>query len=261
MEFLGGELPARLQDHALTCGVCSQKIREFNTIHDLFTALPAKAPSVLLRQRILAMSRDDSLLPKPLMTRFWHGIFKNHGWTPVAVSLALIFAMVNLVLPFYENSKTDQAVVVPLQHEALTVDPRLQMVTNKNQASILDDAFIMPQIGEPSAMSVSLPELKDRHEQRVNALLEADADDLLMRGRRFKSLGRMDLALKDFETIYRFYPNYTYMGDVLLYRAQCYAFQGYKDRAIESLEVFSEKYPDKKSLIVPMIEQLENQTK
>lgn len=98
--------------------------------------------------------------------------------------------------------------------------------------------------------------LSRQFQGRQQALLESDADTLFMQGRRFKTLGRMDLAVRDFETIYHFYPNYTYMGDVLMYRAQCYAFLGNVDKAIESLEVFSKKYPSKQALVTPMIDQL-----
>lgn len=93
--------------------------------------------------------------------------------------------------------------------------------------------------------------------QRQKALMESDADTLLMRGRRYQSAGRIDLALRDFETIYRYYPNYTYMGDVLMHRARCFAFQGQYDDAIASLEIFVEKYPAKKGLVLPMIDQIE----
>ena len=106
----------------------------------------------------------------------------------------------------------------------------------------------------PSPFSVV--ELEKIHRERKEALLEQDADSLLMRGRRYKSMGRVDLALRDFETIFRFYPGYLYMGDVLMYRAQCLAFQGDYDRAIESLDTYLKKEPSKKGLIEPMIDQL-----
>jgi len=86
--------------------------------------------------------------------------------------------------------------------------------------------------------------------------MESDADTLLMRGRRLKAMGKVDQALKDFDNILSFYPNYTYMGDVLMYRAQCYAILGKFDEAIGSLEVYLEKNPSKRSLIEPMINQI-----
>ncbi len=91
---------------------------------------------------------------------------------------------------------------------------------------------------------------------RYKLLMESDADALLMRGRRLKAMGRVDLALNDFDTIYQSYPDYTYIGDVLMYRAQCYAFQGQYDQAVDSLEAYLEKDPSKKALVLSMIAQI-----
>ncbi|EKD42188.1 MAG: hypothetical protein ACD_73C00279G0007 [uncultured bacterium] len=87
--------------------------------------------------------------------------------------------------------------------------------------------------------------------------MESDADGLLMRGRRLKAMGKVDQALKDFDNILEFYPSYSYLGDVLMYRAQCYAILGKFDEAVQSLEVYLEKNPTKRSLIEPMINQIQ----
>ena len=102
----------------------------------------------------------------------------------------------------------------------------------------------------------SLSDLEKIFQQRQKTLLETDADTLLMRGRRLKAMGSVELALKDFETIYYFYPEYSYMSDVLMYRAQCYALLGDKTRARESLEEILKKNPSKKEIVSPLIEQL-----
>ena len=41
-----------------------------------------------------------------------------------------------------------------------------------------------------------------------------------------------------------------------MYRAQCYAFLGEYDKALESLTVYAKKYPDKTPLIQSMMEQV-----
>ena len=43
------------------------------------------------------------------------------------------------------------------------------------------------------------------------------------------------------------------MGDVLMYRSQCYAFQGNFDKAVESLEIYRKKDPSKARLLASMI--------
>lgn len=125
-------------------------------------------------------------------------------------------------------------------------------------SALIREELLSEDVGS-GALPLSLAELEEEFQKRQHNLLEADADHLLMRGRRFKSMGRVDLALQDFEIIYRFYPNYTYLSDVLLYRAQCYAFQGKVDEAIESLEILVKKYPSKKPLVAPMIQQIQTQ--
>lgn len=100
-------------------------------------------------------------------------------------------------------------------------------------------------------------DLKELFEQRRLALLEKDADDLLMRGRRLKSLGRVDLALKDFQTIYQFYPDYTYLGDVIMFKAQCHAFLGERDSAVADLKEFMKRYPEKSHIAESMLRQVQ----
>lgn len=102
----------------------------------------------------------------------------------------------------------------------------------------------------------SQEDLQSIFEQRRLALMEKDADDLLMRGRRLKSLGRVDLALKDFQTIYQFYPDYTYLGDVIMYKAQCNAFLGNKEAAVTDLKEFMSRYPDKSHIAESMLRQV-----
>lgn len=109
---------------------------------------------------------------------------------------------------------------------------------------------------EASVPSFSLNELEKIYQQRHKTLLETDADSLMMRGRRLKAMGNLELALKDFETIYYFYPEYTYMSDVLMYRAQCYSLLGDFALARESLEEILKKNPSKKEIVQPLLEQL-----
>lgn len=109
---------------------------------------------------------------------------------------------------------------------------------------------------EASVPSFSLNELEKIYQQRHKTLLETDADSLMMRGRRLKAMGNLELALKDFETIYYFYPEYTYMSDVLMYRAQCYSLLGDFALARESLEEILKKNPSKKDIVKPLLEQL-----
>lgn len=110
----------------------------------------------------------------------------------------------------------------------------------------------MPSLGT-EGMGVSF---EKQLEEFRKLTMESDADSLLMRGRRLKAMGKVDQALKDFESILDFYPNYSYLGDVLMYRAQCYAILGRFDEAIHSLETYLEKNPSKRNLIEPMIDQI-----
>lgn len=216
---------------------------EFNYLSSLFKALPQKEvpPSLVESVRQIAYSKNQ-VFSGTFVSSVIH-YFKSFQFrlrfAPALIGVVLLVSIFTVLKS--EQSFKSHGVV--LGGDELTYD--LQSISLGENSS---------QPNNPPPLTVS--DLQQLFEDRKNQMMELDADMLLMRGRRAKAMGRIDLALQDFETIYRFYPNYSYMGDVLMYRAQCYAFKGRYQEAIDSLSSYQNLYPSKKPLIEPMIIQL-----
>lgn len=231
--------------HLKGCSACQKEWDKLLYLKSLFGLLSEKTPSQLSVSKIKAISR--SYKPLNLFEKLgfssWAGFSFNLA--PALVVIFFIIAGLTLVFnpPFEGGEGGDAASSGDLS------EPNFLMhkITPVSRESDTDNA-----------MGFSLVDLEKSYQEHYTSILEADADKLMMRGRRFKSMGRMDLALRDFETIFRFYPNYTYMADVLMYRAQCYAFLGEIDEAVKSLDLVLKKDPSKEAIIQPMIEQIKD---
>lgn len=272
-----------LEHHLVGCSSCQKEYSDFLSVRKIFSYLPNLAP------------KADSLTHLLRFSRAYVSAERNWGWVgslPLiwfkarekklsdffvnfvnfvgrfSFAPASVFAMMILavLITFYSSGKVDKVDKKSGESSSFTASSR------EDSSSLFDLRQVaLPQVAtsqvEPSTLleadlpqiQLKLPELEKRWKERRLQMMEADADSLMMRGRRFKAMGRVDMALNDFETIYHFYPEYSYMGDVLMYRAQCYAFQGNIDKALESLKIFTDKYPSKKSLVLPMMNQLESE--
>ncbi|MBI4411389.1 MAG: tetratricopeptide repeat protein [Deltaproteobacteria bacterium] len=289
VDLLYGEVSASAKEaklHLDSCSSCREEMSQLVEIRSIFNQLPDhEAPSYLM-ENVLALAR---LTPHSREE-------KGEGWlsrflkpftvlglpqVPVTVAVGMVLALIVLfnssrsplnTLPqgrggdiavregpvgvpgglfvADEAALRERVLVNPFEIENPTFDLKYRL-PNAPQGGTLSDFNAMTMENDES-----VADIEALLGQRRKMLVEADADSLMMRGRRLKSMGRVDMALKDFETIYRFYPDYTYIGDVLMYRAQCYAFLGSYDKALESLKVYTQKFPDKAPLIGPMLEQL-----
>lgn len=204
---------------------------------EAYKAWPDEAVPFYLIHKVLDAEEGTSISWRTRI-KGWFPIMPYWNWAPAMVGLLLVLSIFHLAIP---NSK-----------------PVNQVVKVTNGPSLPSRVNDVPAFG---VRSVSIRDdfqnvVDQQYLVRQEAMAQADADTLMMRGRRMKALGRMDLALQDFETIVRHYPDYDYIGDVLTYRAQSYAVLGNIDQAIESLEFYLKKFPSKANLILPMIEQI-----
>lgn len=251
------------RDHAQGCSSCAEANQQFLRIQSVFLSLPQTEPSLSSLQFVLQKARGqatkpglwanlvswaDSLLPSSL------GAF---NWAPAMMVLLLMVSG-----SFFAQNKSETINLPEQPRLAALKSPSgirpsyslfpsgaEQMFSPIEKVALTTGA--LPSVDTPNVEDFSTPSASE--DDLKKALLEEDADNLLMRGRRFKSMGRVDLALKDFETIFHYYPDYTYIGDVLMYRSQCYAFQGNFQKAVESLEIYKRKDPSKAALLEPMI--------
>lgn len=235
--------------HAAECASCAEEVKKFQFITSQFDALPLVSPSPQAVQNILnSIRQEPSVKKEGWFSNFWQGI-----WMPVPIGV-MAMMLVAVVSLFHSNE-------VALQDRLLD-KPSATMGLTYNRPGLIP-SYENVAFGQMPTLDANISQIQPsptdqeaRWQEKQRAVLEAEADALMMRGRRLKALGRVDLALNDFETITRFYPDYTYLGDVLMYRAQCYAFQGNVDKAFESLNTYVQKYPDKRSVVQPMIDQL-----
>lgn len=241
-------LLAKAVDHRMGCPDCLRAWNEMSQVTDIFHSLKNRSPSQDLLQLILKQVKETNrgILFKDRILSWFYPAGRPWVWVaPVAVVLIILSISVIKVVPNIEEKSDSGILAEPIAHEIFN------FLDSDRGPSAVSEGF-RPVATEGASLSA----LKDEFMNRHRLLLEEDADRLLMRGRRYKTMGRMDLALRDFETIYRFYPDYTYMGDVLMYRAQCYAFQGYMNEALSSLKTYLKREPSKKGIIQPMIDQL-----
>lgn len=98
---------------------------------------------------------------------------------------------------------------------------------------------------------------KTRFLKRLAKMMQDDADLLFLNARRLKNSGQIEKALADFELLYRFYPQYTYLSDVLIYRAQCFALLGQPKKAINSLHVLAARDAKRAKFAKALIDYIE----
>ncbi|MBI2339421.1 MAG: hypothetical protein HYU99_03490 [Deltaproteobacteria bacterium] len=273
----------KVEAHLTSCRACREEINQLIEIRSVFSKLPDCEPASRLVSNVMALARytpgtgpaGKARYPllvtrhSSLVGRFLDAFFVLRP-VPLMVAASMILAVTLLFnsraplqSPSYSSLPDHDLFVVneaalrervlenpfEIENPAFDLkyrDPsgRMQAVSPGFNMEILDDG-------------ASLAGIEKILMERRKMLVEADADSLMMRGRRLKAMGRVDMALKDFETIYRFYPDYTYIGDVLIYRAQCHAVLGEYDRALEGLDVYSAKFPEKASFVRSIIEQVE----
>jgi len=221
-----------------------EEANEIKQLRALYANLPNPLPSKELTHAILSKAWDESIKLKKQARK---------GRFVLLVKALSVITPIFLVILFTQSDLFQkEELVAPNSYEyPYSFNAAKSFYGFNSQASGL----------VADVLEVGLPTMADHDQQKVQetARREFDADFLLMRGRRFKALGRMDLALVDFETLMNLYPDYTYMGDVLMYRAQCYAFLGNYPKAVESMEIYANYFPSKRSLVEPMIEQLKIQ--
>jgi tetratricopeptide (TPR) repeat protein len=246
--------------HFDSCSVCQTEVLQFLEIRSLFSKVPLKEPSFSSLQLVIQKARGWAQKPSLwslLVTQVEAFFHSSWNWAPAFMVLLLAVS----VGSFSENVFKKQVDNNYSLNSSIKSKPRYslvgsgqQMISPLERVSLSQASLNGEETSETNFEFQGLP--GQSADDLKTALLEEDADNLLMRGRRFKSMGRVDLALKDFETIFHYYPNYTYIGDVLMYRSQCYAFQGNFDKAMESLEVYMKKDPSKAGLLQSMINQL-----
>lgn len=263
--------------HLQHCADCLKEWKASKEVLHAFKGLPQVTPSSSLLWTIRSRARA-SLEQKNAILKWWKSLW-THAHNPYAAFQGLMGAGVvaALILFFMPAPSMDPKLTATAYQNEIPNDllhGYLKATDNERAAywdgaepaspsPLIQPAAVgmeadlngnQPLVDGPRALSEA--EMEFVYAQRKKALLEADADALMMRGRRLKSKGRIDLALQDFDAITRFYPEYAYMGDVLMYRAQCLAFLGNTEKALESLDSYIQRYPDKKGLIEPMKHQL-----
>lgn len=293
---LGVANEAEIKVHINACPLCKSEYGKLEEVRLIFSHIPVLESPPSSLDKILAFAyRFERERPKEKTGGKPGGIFsavvKNicapRSMAPVTVAVCLFVA---LLISFFEAGPPDET-QGPASPFASIIEPTIGPFTGTAlRERLLENPFadrapffgvpntplgfapdsgdasagkgpllkevLSPDYGSGPAPSLNVSDLEKIYEQRHRALLESDADSLMMRGRRLKSMGHIDLALKDFETIYLFYPDYSYMSDVLMYRAQCYALLGDAGKAVESLKMVIKKYPAKKDLVLPLIDQL-----
>lgn len=275
---LSAEEKALSLSHRDSCPSCTQEFKTVFEAKNIFSLLPEKQPSGIIVNKIRFLAEEKAPVPFGVrVTRAIESIFGfGRSLVPGMVGSMAIAAFVFLFTQadpqnpgsVSQNDETNKAVA----YDKTTI-PNLSMRVKlgENPFNLSGDASVQPVASSvfsfPSSVTelgnsegdesdLSSEQLQKIYEARKKALLESDADSLLMRGRRLKAMGRIDLALTDFETIYHYYPDYTYIADVLVYRAQCFALQGKTEKAIESLSMYAEKEPSKTEVVKSMIRQL-----
>lgn len=244
-----------------------KELESLRFTHQIMERIEDYSPAGASTKKILAFSSRFLREQNPSFLNSFFQFFRlQWNWAPALVLLFFAVSTLSLSLGKYfpwageeivfsSESQSSQTLPSWPDHTLERASELPVQKVSVEDIARLENPFELKE-NTPSEV-VTLSDIERTHHERQKLLLERDADQLLMQGRRYKSAGRIDLALRDFETIYRFYPNYTYMEDVLMYRAQCYAFQGKVDEAISSLELLIEKNPSKESLILPMIRQIE----
>lgn len=268
-------LDKTIKGHLAGCPSCRQSMNQLVETRNIFNKLPENEPPLRLKENILALARyaRPAYIP-PARSRLWSFVvafgLRPAPFMVAAVMLLAVIFIFNAVRSPFPSSPVASSYSLPSRGLFVADEAALRERVLVNPFEIENPTFDLkyrvPKGSEGTSFSGFQPlPLEDEDssatietllQQRRKMLLEADADSLMMRGRRLKSMGRIDIALKDFETIYHFYPDYTYIGDVLMYRAQCYAFLGEYNKALESLTVYLKKYPDKAPLIQSMMEQI-----
>lgn len=275
-----------VMSHQMACSSCRKVWEAARQMRDLYASLPVLSPSSSLLEPIYAeLNRSQKTVLAGFVDfcrTFATGLIAGGRLAPALMGVLMVTATYLLATSVNSSHSLASRIVSPLTPAfAPEGGLRDQLFSNPMEAApgfgvtaqpvardfaqnlpslrtvAIDDSPLMD--GVLSGLPTRDPaDLAQKFEERKRALMESDADALMMRGRRLKAMGRVDLALKDFESIYRFYPEYSYMGDVLVYRAQCYAFQGEVEKAVDSLTDFVKKYPGKAALMQPMIEELKN---
>lgn len=285
LDYLYGEEAPSAEEaaHLESCSACQTEWNALAHTRSVFSKLPEVSPRQMTINRILAHARSQSAHGvKGILVRIF-----SFGLNPVPASIMALLAVAVIVVFGMKGPQVDERVAAggieksgSSTEMVLANDQALRERLFENPFDVSSPSFNLKKrpvsssffdlrnvaTDDPSLIDsdwpqagLSIADLEKKWKERRKMLLESDADALMMRGRRLKAMGRVDLALRDFETIFRFYPDYTYIGDVLMYRAQCFAFQGDYNKALQSLEIFTEKFPAKKALIQPMIDQLEVQ--
>lgn len=239
--------------HLEDCRDCSAEWAEFTRVLQLIDQVDDKRPSLSASFKILQLSRQRPVTFKQKVLHYLRPIKTHFKWNLAPVMMAAFFLVSTAFL-----IKSQISPEIAQKTEALeqgifskwTASPLVKKVSRGG----FDDSQTYGFQHEPQ-----IPSIEESFQKRQAALRERDADQLLMRGRRLKSTGRIDLALRDFETIYRYYPEYTYMSDVLLYKAQCYTFLGENQKALDVLSILTEKFPSKEHIVTPLVQQLEQQ--
>ncbi|MBX7147867.1 tetratricopeptide repeat protein [bacterium] len=265
------EVVQAFHHHSKECPSCQAELSRLQEISLVFSTLPQKEPTQATLNAILEKSKKTSVWSLILSPFENAGRLLNAGlkMAPIMMGLFVGFAALHVIT---NRSSNNPVVASNIEQSQALKDRLLNDQFNLSQ-NYPNNSFQLPQApitktafddqpglfnDDVNPFGVAQDQLKQRFEERKQQLLEADADSLMMRGRRLKAMGRIDLALADFETIYQFHPTYTYMSDVLMYRAQCYAIQGHLKDAIDSLNEIIARYPDKKDMVLPMIDQLKS---
>lgn len=286
INYYGQVLPPDLARHVSECDACQKVWEAQHGVHLAYSTLPDHEPSYFVVQKLLSLSRKESfkLREKSSLVDFVRRWFTELMMpAPLSVMAMLLIAAFVLVrsgedLKNGDATGDDSSVAQPVASQELT-PLRERLLTNPLSTGLQPKPVTTwnPSSVQPvsNAEGQSDPKWQDALAQNPNITgngvvtnndkidpdtltREADADALLMRGRRLKSAGRLDLAIGDFEVIYQNYPDYTYISDVLIFRAQCYFMLGDRPKALESLEEFAKRFPDRRDTVDPMINQLLN---
>jgi len=276
---LGSQEKVASLSHRDSCPTCTQEFKTIFEAKNIFSHLQEKEPSGIIVNRIRYLAEEKAFVPFGVrVSRAFENIFGfGRSLVPGMVGSMAIAAFVFLFTQANPQnpalvSQNDEAGKTATYDKTTIPNLSMRVKLGENPFNLSGEATVQPVASSvfsfPSSVTqlqgsdiedesdLSSSQLDKIFEARKKALLESDADSLLMRGRRLKAMGRIDLALTDFETIYHYYPDYTYIADVLVYRAQCFALQGKTEKAIESLSMYAEKEPSKTEVVKSMIRQL-----
>ena len=224
-----------VETHLTFCPSCRQEMSQVVEIRSIFNKLPSLEPAPHLLENVLALARIIFPVREMRKEGGWSRflqIFSVFGLRPVPLTIAggMVLAMIVL----FDSARSPLSIAPEGKRANFSVREGPSGLFVADEAALRERVLANPfeienptfDLKYPSPVGSqgnvpsnfngmmleddgSVADLETLFSQRRKMLVEADADSLMMRGRRLKSMGRVDMALKDFETIYHFYPDFS----------------------------------------------------